>query len=162
MKVGVVTFHSAFNFGATLQTWALQKALKQIGTEPCVINYHPWIIDGLYDPYGGRSGFARTKRHWYLKLMSPEKVVRVKKYSAFIRDHLNLVGDYKTYEELTRRSWMLILQAVTRSGTAATPADMIRLIFWSLPLRMPSKLPTAQVWARIWFCLLIRNRSAMP
>lgn len=100
MKVGVVTFHSAFNFGATLQTWALQKALKQIGTEPCVINYHPWIIDGLYDPYGGRSGFARTKRHWYLKLMSPEKVVRVKKYSAFIRDHLNLVGDYKTYEEL--------------------------------------------------------------
>lgn len=44
MKVGVVTFHSAFNFGATLQTWALQKALKQIGTEPCVINYHPWII----------------------------------------------------------------------------------------------------------------------
>ena len=40
MKVGVVTFHSAFNFGATLQTWALQKALRQLGAESCVINYH--------------------------------------------------------------------------------------------------------------------------
>ncbi len=102
MKVGVVTFHSAFNFGATLQTWALQKALKQIGTQPCVINYHPWIIDGLYDPYGGKTGFDRTKRHWYLKAMSPERLVRLKKYSSFIRDNLELVGDYKTYEELEK------------------------------------------------------------
>lgn len=34
MKVGVVTFHSAFNFGATLQTWALQKALRQLVQSP--------------------------------------------------------------------------------------------------------------------------------
>lgn len=102
MKVGVVTFHSAFNFGATLQTWALQKALKQMGTQPCVINYHPWIIDGLYDPYEGREGFDRTKRHWYLKMTAPERLVRLRKYSAFLHENLELEGDYKTYEELVK------------------------------------------------------------
>ncbi len=38
MKVGVVTFHSANNYGATLQTWALQKVLKDYGVDAGVIN----------------------------------------------------------------------------------------------------------------------------
>ena len=102
MKVGVVTFHSAFNFGATLQTWALQKALRQLGAESCVINYHPKVIDSLYDPYEGKSGFDRTKRYWYLKLTAPERLVRFQRYSAFLKKNLTLAGDYKTYEELEK------------------------------------------------------------
>lgn len=34
MKTGVVTFHSAHNYGATLQAWALQKAIKKLGVTP--------------------------------------------------------------------------------------------------------------------------------
>ena len=45
MKVGVVTFHNAHNYGATLQTWALQKTLKKLDAEPCVVHYHPDIIE---------------------------------------------------------------------------------------------------------------------
>lgn len=100
MRVGVVTFHNAFNFGATLQTWALQKALAKLGTEPCVIHYHPSVIDSLYDPYEGREGFDRTKRRWYLKLTAPERLVRLKKYSSFIQEHLKLEGDYPVYSAL--------------------------------------------------------------
>ena len=50
MKAGVITFHSAHNFGASLQTWALQQALADLCVEPSVINYHTPVIDNHYDP----------------------------------------------------------------------------------------------------------------
>ena len=44
MKAGVITFHSANNYGANLQTWALQKVLKNYGVEAGVIHYHPDVL----------------------------------------------------------------------------------------------------------------------
>lgn len=65
MKTGVVTFHSAHNYGATLQAWALQKAIKKLGVTPCIVNYHPEVIDRLYtvprlDTWAKRMGGDRT------------------------------------------------------------------------------------------------------
>lgn len=38
-KVGVITFHNYDNYGAILQSYALQKKLKELGTEPEIIDY---------------------------------------------------------------------------------------------------------------------------
>ena len=38
MKIGVFTFHSAHNYGAILQSYALQKKLASMGHEPFLIN----------------------------------------------------------------------------------------------------------------------------
>ena len=62
MKAGVITFHSAHNFGASLQTWALQQALLDLGVEPCVINYHTPVIDNLYDPIKETDPRKRAKK----------------------------------------------------------------------------------------------------
>lgn len=102
MKVGVVTFHNAHNYGASLQTWALQKVLKNLGTEPGVIHYHPDVIDRLYVP--PKQNTLKKKMKYVLKKKYRNRVKmqvhKSHKYRQFIADNFNLLGDYKTYEEL--------------------------------------------------------------
>jgi len=42
MKIGIMTFHWAANYGAVLQAYALQKYLESKGYEACIINYIPY------------------------------------------------------------------------------------------------------------------------
>ncbi len=100
MKVGVVTFHSANNYGATLQTWALQKVLKDYGLDAGVIHYHPDIIDNLYDPMEGRTGLRRQLKKLSLSLTTRSSLTRYNKFQSFLSKNFNLLGDFRTYEEL--------------------------------------------------------------
>lgn len=38
MKIGILTFHHAKNYGAVLQTFALQTTLKEMGANPYIID----------------------------------------------------------------------------------------------------------------------------
>lgn len=47
MKIGILTFHCAHNYGAVLQAFGLQEFLKQIGHDPYIINYTPsYLLNG--------------------------------------------------------------------------------------------------------------------
>ncbi|QHQ61048.1 4Fe-4S dicluster domain-containing protein [Anaerocolumna sedimenticola] len=100
MKAGVITFHSAHNFGATLQTWALQKVLKNYKIEASVINYHPSIIDDLYNPLKGKYGLEKSIAKLKLRYKNPRSLQRYQNYISFIKKNFNLLGDFSTYEEL--------------------------------------------------------------
>jgi hypothetical protein len=45
MKIGIITFHAANNFGANLQAYSTAGYLKNIGMEPIVINWLPHDIE---------------------------------------------------------------------------------------------------------------------
>ncbi|SES80150.1 polysaccharide pyruvyl transferase family protein [[Clostridium] polysaccharolyticum] len=60
MKIGIVTFNSAHNYGAVLQAWALQEYLKSEGHEPSVINYRIFDIDKLYRLYKPRNPYKKA------------------------------------------------------------------------------------------------------
>lgn len=45
MKIGILTFHWATNYGAVLQCYALQEYLKSLGHEVEIINYKPLFFD---------------------------------------------------------------------------------------------------------------------
>lgn len=45
MKIGILTFHWATNYGAVLQTYATQTFLRSIGHDVVVINYKPKLYD---------------------------------------------------------------------------------------------------------------------
>ena len=45
MKIGILTFHWATNYGAVLQTYALQTYLESIGHTVSIINYKPRLYD---------------------------------------------------------------------------------------------------------------------
>lgn len=44
MKIGILTFHCAHNYGAVLQAYALQTYLNSIGNNVCIVNYRPKYI----------------------------------------------------------------------------------------------------------------------
>lgn len=102
MKVGVITFHSAHNFGASLQTWALQKVLKKNSHEAGVIHYHPDVIDNLYNPIKSNDPkeIKKTVKKLNKTAGGRDRLLRYDKYTRFIREHFNLLGDYKTYDDL--------------------------------------------------------------
>ena len=51
MKVGILTFHRAHNYGAVLQCYALQEVLKGMGHDVEILDYRqPWIEDA-YKPF---------------------------------------------------------------------------------------------------------------
>lgn len=102
MKVGVITFHSANNYGATLQTWALQKVLKDYGLDAGVINYHPNIIDRLYDPMMCKQGIRRKIKKLRISMFNRQGLIRYNKFQNFLNNNFNLIGDFKTYDELQK------------------------------------------------------------
>ena len=56
MKIGILTFHNADNYGAVLQCYALQEHLKKIypNDEVCVIDYRNPLIERSYRILGFR------------------------------------------------------------------------------------------------------------
>lgn len=49
LKVGVITFHRAINYGAVLQMYGLQKKLESMNIEACVIDYRCKYMEQKYD-----------------------------------------------------------------------------------------------------------------
>ena len=50
-KIGILTFHRAYNYGAVLQCYALQQYLKKQGADVYVIDYKQTWIDGCFKAF---------------------------------------------------------------------------------------------------------------
>lgn len=88
MKVGILTYHNSINFGAVLQAYALQKAMRALGHDPSIIDY--------------RRG---ANRMFYLKqamAISPRipMLLKSRTFSRFIRDHLPLTAPVRSADGL--------------------------------------------------------------
>jgi hypothetical protein len=49
MKIGILTYHSVYNFGANLQVYSTVGYLKNNGFEPIVINWVPVDLEERYN-----------------------------------------------------------------------------------------------------------------
>lgn len=122
MKIGIITFHFAYNCGAVLQCLALSEKLKQLGHEVCVINYQPWYHKNRYTPLKnpiyyskkratskgegdtiikqtmrGAKGFASVVYSW----RHFPKVNEIDKYfKTFAKENLNETHIYRTFDQL--------------------------------------------------------------
>lgn len=122
MKIGIITFHFAYNCGAVLQCLALSEKLNQMGHEVCVINYQPWYHKNRYTPLKnpvyyskkratsrgegdsvrrqflrGAKGFASVVYSW----RHYPKVNKIDKYfKDFVKNNLNETCIYRTFDQL--------------------------------------------------------------
>lgn len=81
MKVGVVTFHFAVNYGAVLQAYASCAMLRKLGHKPLIIDYRP--RGPLYDHY------YRWDRHRFgLNAKNLSKLRLNPKFSSFRKNKL--------------------------------------------------------------------------
>ena len=97
MKAGIITFHRAVNYGAVLQTYALQRAVEKLGHEAEVIDYRCKEVDMAASPLlGFRSGES-------FKSASKKLIFRLRKniaFNSFIRQYINLSSKVVTGSDL--------------------------------------------------------------
>lgn len=94
MKVGILTFHRAHNYGAVLQCYALQEVLKSMGHDVEVIDYRQPFIEHIYSTYR-KDLIKRYLTHpnalyKYLRLDIPIKKQRKSIFEYFIHKFLSL------------------------------------------------------------------------
>ena len=109
-KVGILTFHAAHNFGASLQAYALNKIISDLGYESHVMNYGSNNMYPIFDLKTKRlSVIARNLQNilFYNKLK-----IRNKKYKLFREENLSLFPNYyidkETLAKLTKDFHALI------------------------------------------------------
>lgn len=113
MKIGIITFNSAHNYGAVLQVWALQEKLKEDGHQVEVINYRTAAIDNLYRVYVPRwitqnelvnRGFHKLQ-YMKARVRIPQKAARFKKFEDFINKTLPTTKPYHRYSSLINENF---------------------------------------------------------
>lgn len=120
MKIGILTFHFAFNCGAVLQCYALQKTMTDFGNDVRIINYCPWYHQNRYtsrkNPFyfakkkmkepaknvferwrHGIKGFSDTVKSW--ENTKPLRS-REQKFLTFRKTYLNETRMYRTIRDL--------------------------------------------------------------
>ncbi len=87
MKIGVLTFHCAHNYGAVLQAYALQEHLKSLGHHVEIIDYRP---DYLLAPYKSFKTYKSLLKRFGQFPWLPSRILRQKRFSHFISRKLEL------------------------------------------------------------------------
>ena len=92
MKIGILTFHCAHNYGAVLQCYALQEVLNLMGHDVSVINYRPKTLLDCYKVFDYHRFCKKnpTKVIKEIRLLSARRK-RSKGFNFFISKYLNIV-----------------------------------------------------------------------
>ena len=97
-NVGIITYHSAYNFGSVLQAYATEKAIESWGYNAQIINYR---MQSQYDYYSilhtkrGVKGFIKDMLH--LPQMG-QYIQRKRRFEAFI-SQMNLTEEFREPDE---------------------------------------------------------------
>lgn len=97
MKIGILTFHNADNYGAVLQCYALQEHLKKQypNDEVFVIDYRNPDIEYTYKSIRKRKSL---KENFLQFIYLPAVIKKQKKFETFRKKYLNLgVADFSIY-----------------------------------------------------------------
>lgn len=108
MKVGIVTFSSAHNYGAVLQAWSLQTYLQKLGYDVDIVNLRPIEIDNVYAMKRilkkmpqTRMGRMIYRREYRLECRrNKKKYIRFKNFEQFIKNDLHTTKMYRSVDEL--------------------------------------------------------------
>ena len=113
MKIGIITFNSAHNYGAVLQAWSLQEYLVSESHTVEIINYRLPAIDNLYrlfvpeTPYDNEKKNAKHQQKQYeeVKRAEPLRVVSFERFEAFIKEQLHTTKPYVSTAELKKETF---------------------------------------------------------
>lgn len=89
MKIGIMTFHRAINYGALLQAYALQETMISLGVKCEIIDYRNPLMEDLYrvKTFGECTGI-KDHISWMLKVSSNKRSYDA--FEKFRRDYLRL------------------------------------------------------------------------
>lgn len=100
-KIGILTFHRAYNFGAVLQTYALEEAIKMISNnaEVCVIDYRNDRIENAFHSKSLKSKLKNVIKYMLYHDYYVETQKKAKLFEAFIEKYISLSPQYESADE---------------------------------------------------------------
>ena len=103
MRIGIITFHFVWNYGAVLQCWALQTRLEKMGYEVEIINYCPDYHVKRYSIINKdflSATYESTKRISSLlsNIKFPLRMVKQRKFEHIL-NYLNVTDIIKSKDE---------------------------------------------------------------
>lgn len=93
MKVGIITMHCPLNYGAVLQTYALQTYIESLGHQVEIVDYRPeYILIPKRLSYIGDKKYRRNifLRIAYLALKFIPRIRATRNFGKFLREYINL------------------------------------------------------------------------
>lgn len=99
MIIKTITCHNVYNYGASLQAYALQHYLESLGNEVEIIDFQPWFHQDRYNPFYMTKG---RKLYDICKACPPLKYVLVPfKEHRRLRDMITTWGRKKAFDKFT-------------------------------------------------------------
>lgn len=110
MKIGILTFHRAENFGAVLQCYSLQEYLAKKGHDVEIIDYRPQSIEKGYSYINIKyKNLVQFIKDFLLNIIPIKYKIRKKKrYDKFRQSYFRLSSVARTYENIPKKYDMII------------------------------------------------------
>ena len=94
-KIGILTFHRAYNYGAVLQVYALQQTIAMNGNECEIIDYRTPRVEEWFHARTTKAKLKRIAllllyRDYYVKMKRKES-----KFNCFSKEHLQISPKFK-------------------------------------------------------------------
>lgn len=97
MKIGILTFHAADNYGAVLQAYGLREVLAAEGHDVYVVDYRPEYLTAPYRVILP-SALSSLRRAARAVAVAPLRAVRRGRFERFVRTRLNLLDPERVGE----------------------------------------------------------------
>lgn len=99
MKVGIITFHRALNYGAVLQAYALQKCLLMMGVDCDIIDYRCPYIEQFYKPL--KANPLKQPKMWMREMIyAPFNLKKRAKFEDFVQNFMKRTKVLNVQEDL--------------------------------------------------------------
>lgn len=113
MKIGIITFHAAFNYGSMLQAYALQTFLEKHGHQVEIINYRPEVQKKTYSKPLRWNGRGNVILSFKRILFTPIEVCKLYRkwslFNSFLYKYLHLTKEYGSLAELEKQKFKIDL-----------------------------------------------------
>ena len=99
-KIGIITYHSAYNYGSVLQAYATQVAVKKLGFDAEIINYRMREQKKIYALYRNGFGLKILLKDLMQIPIQGKRIQRIKKFESFINKKLFITKECSTPKEV--------------------------------------------------------------
>ena len=121
LKIGLITFHRAINYGAVLQAYALQKKFNDYGSDCTIIDFRCHDLEHFYKPFLVYKGSLKymVKQSIKMALSYSDRKKKKRKFEAFVKNNLKVTESITDSSELSDKDFDIF---VTGSDQVFNPA----------------------------------------
>ena len=101
-KIGLITFHSAYNYGSVLQAFSTQAALRKLGFDAEIINYRMDSQKDIYSLYPKTMGYRVYIRSILQIPIQNKRKIRIRKFENFINNKMKLTDVFNQFGDINK------------------------------------------------------------